>query len=100
MFVSQSEIEVGADGAGALERAFEARAKLVDRHDGFLGLELLREVGRDGRYILITRWRSQEHFRRYLKSADFRTSHARQHDGVQEATGGAPLRQFEAVELA
>jgi heme-degrading monooxygenase HmoA len=100
MFVSQSEIEVPPDGAEALERAFAARSKRVDHHDGFLGLELLRDVGRRGRYVLLTRWRSRADFRRYLGSRDFREAHARQHEGVVEPRGGAPLRQFEAVDLA
>lgn len=99
MFVSHSEIDVGAGGAEALERAFRARARKVDGHPGFLGLELLRDVGGRGRYLLVTRWASREHFRAYLKSADFKLAHARQHPGIEEASGGAPLRQLETVRL-
>lgn len=99
VFVSHSEIDVPPDRAGALEDAFCARARRVDGHEGFIGLELLRDVRRPGRYLLLTRWRSRDDFRRYMKSADFRAAHARQHDGVEEADGGAPLRQFEAIEL-
>jgi heme oxygenase (mycobilin-producing) len=99
MFLSQSEIAVPAGGAEALERAFRARSRLVDGYPGFLGLELLRDIRGHGRYVLITRWRSRADFRRYLTSADFRAAHARQHPGVEEPSGGAPLRQFEAVDL-
>lgn len=101
MFVSQSEIDVGANGAQALEGAFATRSRMVDRHAGFLGLELLRDVTRAGKYVLITRWNSQDDFRRYMKSGDFRAAHARQHEGVEEpqGVGGSPLRQFEAVQL-
>jgi len=99
MFISQSEIAVAEGESDALERAFRERARRVDHHDGFLGLELLREVGNSGRYVLLTRWRTKAHFRAYLKSADFRFAHGRQHEGVVEATGGAPLRQFDLVAL-
>lgn len=70
--MSHSEIEVPPEGAAALEAAFRARAKKVDAHEGFLGLELLRDVGRPGRYVLQVRWASREHFRRNMKSDDFR----------------------------
>ena len=99
MFVSHSEIEIAEHGSDALERAFRERARLVDAHPGFLGLELLRDIGRKGNYLLVTRWSSRDDFRRYMKSSDYRAAHARQHEGVQEPAGGAPLRQFETVQL-
>jgi heme oxygenase (mycobilin-producing) len=99
MFVSHSEIQIPAADVEALERAFRERARKVDGHRGFLGLELLREVGNGGRYLLVTRWESREDFRRYMKSDDFRAAHERQHDGVVEPANGAPLRQFDLVPL-
>ncbi len=99
MFVSHSEIAVGEHGAEALERAFRSRWRRVDEHEGFLGLDLLRDVRGEGCYLLVTRWRTREDFKRYMKSGDFRAAHARQHVGVEEPAGGAPLRQFEAVDL-
>jgi heme-degrading monooxygenase HmoA len=99
MFVSLSEIAMEEAGGSVLEAAFRARSRLVDGHDGFLGLELLRDVGQRGRYVLVTRWRSREDFRRYMKSGDYRAAHARQHAGLEEASMGTPLRQFETVEL-
>jgi heme-degrading monooxygenase HmoA len=99
MFVSHSEIAMDGGWAGLLEAAFRARARLVDSHDGFLGLELLRDVGHSGRYVLVTRWRTHEDFRRYMRSEDYRTVHARQYAGLEEASSGSPLRQFETVDL-
>lgn len=99
MFVSHSEIAIEDGKDGILEAAFRARARLVDGHDGFLGLELLREVGNGGRYVLVTRWRTRADFRRYMKSPDYRAAHAREHAGLEDASNGAALRQFETVEL-
>lgn len=99
MFVSQSEIAIEGDRGSLLEAAFRTRPGLVDAHNGFLGLELLREVGHRGRYVLVTRWRTREDFRRYMKSRDYRASHAREHAGLEEVSDGAPLRQFETVDL-
>ena len=91
MFVSHSEIAIEEAQVGALESAFRARARIVDSHDGFLGLELLREVGRRGRYVLVTRWRTHEDFRRYMKSGDYRAAHVREHGGLEDASPAAPL---------
>jgi heme-degrading monooxygenase HmoA len=99
MFVSLSEIAIEDGRTSVLEAAFRARARLVDGHDGFLGLELLRDVGHGGRYVLVTRWRTRDDFRRYMKSEHYRAAHARPHAGLDEASNGAPLRQFETVDL-
>jgi heme oxygenase (mycobilin-producing) len=99
MFVSHSEIAVAVEQAESLEQAFRARARKVDAHVGFLGLELLRDIGKQGRYLLVTRWRTREDFRAYMKSGDHEAAHARQHAGLDGADKGAPLRQFNLVEL-
>ena len=69
-FVSRSEIVVPVDEMPALERAFRERMRRVDEHDGFLGLELLRDVRGNGRYVLVTRWRDRASFVAYMKSGD------------------------------
>jgi heme-degrading monooxygenase HmoA len=97
MFVTQSEIRVPSAQMEALERAFEHRARLVDGHDGFLGLELLSDVRSEGRYVLLTRWRSATCFRAYMKSGDHKRAHERQHEGLGEIeTEGGNLQQFES----
>ena len=97
MFVSQSEIHVPADDASALEMAFRHRMRAVDGFDGFLGIELLRDTRKPGHYLLLTRWHTQKQFHDYLKSSAFKAAHERQHHGVVEPEGGAPLRQFESI---
>lgn len=99
VFVSQSEIEIAAESMNDLEAAFRQRMRAVDTYAGFLGIELLRDVRKPGRYLLLTRWESQQDFHRYLKSPSFKQAHKRQHKGVSEPAGGAPLRQFEVVKL-
>ncbi len=100
-FVSQSEIVVAADQQAALEGAFAGRARLVDAHEGFLGLELLKDLRVEGRYVLLTRWRSRADFLRYMRSGDHAQAHARAHPGLDaaEVTGGK-LAQFEVVVAA
>ena len=72
MFVSHSEIQIPAADVEPLERAFRERARRVDGHPGFLGLELLREVGNRGRYLLVTRWESREDLTRRVAAVIWR----------------------------
>ena len=95
-FVSRSEITVPVPEMGALERAFEARSGLVDGHAGFLGLELLRDIRENGRYVLVTRWRTRSHFTAYMKSGDHARAHDRQHEGLGPV-GPGKLEQFHSV---
>ena len=72
-----SEISVPEAGTEALERAFENRLRAVDGWPGFLGLELLKDRRVAGRYLMICRWDTREHFLAYMRSEDHKRSHAR-----------------------
>lgn len=95
-FVSRSEITVPQAEMTALECAFDARARLVDEHAGFLGLELLRDIRENGRYVLVTRWRTRSDFSAYMKSGDHRSAHDRPHEGLGPVAPGR-LEQFHSV---
>jgi heme-degrading monooxygenase HmoA len=97
-FVSRSEIAVPVEQMPALERAFEERARLVDAHDGFLGLQLLRDIRDNGRYVLVTRWRTRKDFTAYMKSGEHGRAHARPHEGLSASlVDGGKLEQFHVV---
>lgn len=99
VFVSQSEITLPLEQEASLEEAFTSRARLVDGHVGFLGLELLRDLSANGsRYVLLTRWRSRADFVAYMRSGDHERAHQRPHAGLDgSAVQGGKLRQFEVV---
>lgn len=98
-FESRSEITVPTCEMEALERAFVARARLVDEHPGFLGLELLRDINESGRYVLVTRWRTRADFKAYMKSGDHARAHQRTHEGLGPV-GPGRLEQFHSVLVA
>jgi heme-degrading monooxygenase HmoA len=58
-----------------LERRFAGRAGLVENADGFEGFELLRPVAGSDRYLVYTRWRSEEDFQRWTESQSFQKGH-------------------------
>lgn len=76
-YVAISEIAVPPSGIDTLVQAFRRRLGEVDAFDGFAGLEVLRDRRRPDRFLMITRWQSKEHFRRYMRSDAHRASHAR-----------------------
>ncbi|WTL65830.1 antibiotic biosynthesis monooxygenase [Streptosporangium sp. NBC_01495] len=59
-----------------LERRFSGRAGIVESADGFEWFELLRPVDGGDRYLVYTRWRSEEDFRRWTESQAFQRGHA------------------------
>ncbi|WP_433497668.1 antibiotic biosynthesis monooxygenase family protein [Sphaerimonospora sp. CA-214678] len=59
-----------------LERRFAGRAGMVESSDGFEWFELLRPVEGTDRYLVYTRWRSEEDFQRWQQSRSFQAGHA------------------------
>jgi heme-degrading monooxygenase HmoA len=98
-----------------LERRFAGRAGLVESADGFEGFELLRPVDGNDRYLVYTRWRSEDDFQRWTESQSFSKGHEQaradaEREGAQghghghghggPAASGAELWSFEVIEQA
>jgi heme-degrading monooxygenase HmoA len=91
-----------------LERRFAGRAGLVENADGFEEFALLRPVDGKDRYLVYTRWRSEDDFERWTESQSFRQGHEQarsdaEHQGHGHGHGGpaasdAELWSFEVVE--
>lgn len=77
MILAISNFSVSNNEAQSIAARFQARSRKVDRHRGFLGLEVLcKKSGSTTTFMLMTRWISREALRSYLKSEDFRAVHA------------------------
>jgi heme oxygenase (mycobilin-producing) len=102
-----------------LERRFSGRAGVVESADGFEWFELLRPVEGTDQYLVYTRWRSDEDFKRWTESQSFQKGHAQaagqaggQGQGEAQGQGhghghgqgpaasGAQLWSFEVVQSA
>ena len=75
MIVAISRFKASGPEAAELEKLFKARARRVDGHRGFLGLEVLRSIGRESTFTLITRWTDRDSLRAYMRSEDFAVAH-------------------------
>ncbi|MCP3101925.1 antibiotic biosynthesis monooxygenase [Myxococcus sp. K15C18031901] len=72
MIVAISRFRAAPEEAQRLVARFQERARRVDAHDGFLGLEVLRSFEATPELLLVTRWRDREAMRAYFQSEDFR----------------------------
>ena len=78
-----------------LEARFGARAREVDQQKGFLGFELLRPTDGD-RYIVYTRWESEEDFLAWVQSPAFGHGH-RAHSEQGPVSTHSELWNYEVV---
>ncbi|WP_440101591.1 antibiotic biosynthesis monooxygenase family protein [Streptosporangium sp. H16] len=74
--VKINALTVSGEMREELERRFSSRAGIVESADGFEWFELLRPVDGTDRYLVYTRWRSEEDFRRWTESQAFQRGHA------------------------
>lgn len=92
-------------GAGAtLEERFAKRAGLVENQPGFEEFQLLRPVDGTDKYIVYTRWRSEEDYQNWLNSEAFQRGHAQASEDSRHSSQGGPaasaseLWSFEVVQ--
>ncbi|GAA2807235.1 antibiotic biosynthesis monooxygenase [Saccharopolyspora taberi] len=72
MILETAVLDVVEDRTAEFETAFEEAKPLVAATPGFLGLELRRCVERDGRYLLLIRWRSvADHEQGFRQGPDY-----------------------------
>ena len=78
MSIVQINLLTVPEGMGdELEARFANRRRAVDGTPGFEGFDLLRPTSGDNdRYLVLTRWESQEAFQQWLSSRDFQQGHA------------------------
>ncbi|WBB59655.1 antibiotic biosynthesis monooxygenase [Streptomyces sp. WMMC500] len=67
--VKINALTVPAEQREELEKRFAARAGLVEGADGFEWFELLRPLEGSDRYLVYTRWRSEEDFQRWREGS-------------------------------
>lgn len=69
-------ITVPENSGDELARRFAARAGAVDDQEGFEGFELLRPTDDRLQWLVVTRWRDEESFQKWVSSPAFAHGHA------------------------
>ncbi|TDD09064.1 antibiotic biosynthesis monooxygenase [Nonomuraea deserti] len=101
-------LTVPADMRTELEQRFSKRAGMVESADGFEWFELLRPVEGTERYLVYTRWRSEEDFQNWQQGQAFQRGHAQAAQaqgqghghGQGPAATGSEVWSFEVAESA
>ena len=78
-----------------LEKRFSARAGAVESSDGFEWFELLRPVEGTDKYLVYTRWRSEEDFQKWM-SGPMQAAH--RGGGQQPAASDSSVWSFEGIQ--
>lgn len=84
--VKINAISVPEGGGPELEKRFAARAGAVEQQPGFEEFQLLRPTEGEDRYLVYTRWDSEESFQAWVNSQAF----AHGHTGASSDGGGRP----------
>ena len=95
--VKINAITVPRERFGEFERRFAARAGRVSSAPGFEAFELLRPNDDREVCLVVTRWRSEEDFQAWMRSADFAAGHA-QHREQGPVGTASELWSFEVLE--
>jgi heme oxygenase (mycobilin-producing) len=97
MFVVMNRISVNPAFAEAFEERFRHRAGEVDKMPGFIRNLVLRPVGPDDPYVVMTMWESKQMFEAWTQSDAFRKGHARSGTLPADAfRGPSRLEMFDA----
>ncbi len=99
MITVANRIPVHPDQAQAFEERFAERLGLVDQMEGFVAYRLLRPTKAEDPYVVLTFWESEELFRAWTQSDNFRQQHTQDRKLSSDAfTGPVKLEVHEIVQ--
>ena len=75
MILALSRFKVANGLEESVARAFQNRPRLVERAEGFLGLEVFTDSSDASVFYLSTRWTNESAFRRWHASEEHHASH-------------------------
>ena len=95
MFVALSRFTIRNDMAAEVRQAFSTRPHLVDKAQGFLGMQVMSPVENSAEIWLVTRWRDEQSYRTWHKSHDYHASHGSIPKGLKLVPKSAEIRFFD-----
>lgn len=84
-FVAMFNLKVERGHEQEFVKRFQERAGLIDKAEGFLGLFVLQHKEESDRFTVMTLWREESDFHRWVNSEEFKRAHAR---------GGVPTKEM------
>jgi heme oxygenase (mycobilin-producing) len=89
-------VTVSEEGRAEFEARFASRAGTVSAAAGFEAFELLRPLG-ENRYLVYTRWASEEDFKAWMRSGQFSDAHT-QHADRPPLDATSEIWRFEVLD--
>jgi heme-degrading monooxygenase HmoA len=96
LVIVMNVVHVEKERQEEFERHFLGRDSRLTEAEGFAGFDLLRR-DRDGEYVVLTRWESNEAFQAWLKSDLFKEAH-RHTEGGNSAASDSEVRMYEVID--
>lgn len=108
MYLAMNRFTVPLENAAEFEELWLSRESRLQDMDGFVSFHMLKGPKEDGRvlYASHTVWDSEEKFRAWTTSEEFRASHARAgqtrklHEGVPRLEGFQSIQAIDALQPA
>ncbi len=108
MYLAMNRFTVPLENAAEFEELWLSRESRLQDMDGFVSFHMLKGPEEDGRvlYASHTVWKSEEKFRAWTTSEEFRASHARAgqtrklHEGVPRFEGFQSIQAIDALQPA
>ena len=75
MYVVTNRVPVAPDWREQFEERFRKRAGQVDKQPGFLRMDVMRPESDDVPYLVMTVWETEQAFRDWVGSDDFKLAH-------------------------
>ncbi|MCA9778764.1 MAG: antibiotic biosynthesis monooxygenase [Candidatus Eremiobacteraeota bacterium] len=88
MITVANRIPVKPEYHDKFEEAFQKRLGLVDDMPGFVAYRLLRPSKEEDPYVVLTFWESEDHFRQWTQSENFREQHKKDRMLADDAFAG------------
>ncbi|MFN4099257.1 MAG: antibiotic biosynthesis monooxygenase family protein [Pararhodobacter sp.] len=100
MYLAMNRFTVPAENAEAFEALWLGRDSRLSELDGFVEFHMLKGPEEDGMrlYASHTIWESEEHFRAWTRSEQFRAAHQRAGDTKKLYEGAPRFEGFEAIQ--
>lgn len=88
MITVANRIPVKPEATTTFEEAFHKRMGSVDSFEGFVAFRLLRPSKPEDPYVVLTFWETEEHFRAWTQSEDFKEQHRGSRETAKDVFSG------------
>jgi len=97
MYIVTNRVPVKFEYIEMFEQRFRNRAGKIEKQPGLVSMQVLKPISENTPFVVMTIWESEQAFRNWVESDDFREAHSNPmpKEAFEESGGG--LEQFEVI---